>query len=85
VVSVNRFTADTPAELKRLTELCAAEGVTAVVADHWARGGEGAVELARIVVELADSDKSNFQFLYPAEMPLLDKVRTIARRIDVTP
>lgn len=81
VVSINRFTADTPAELKRLTELCAAEGVTAVVADHWARGGEGAVDLARIVVELADSGKSKFQFLYPAEMPLLEKVRTIAQRI----
>ncbi len=81
VVSVNRFTADTPAELERLTELCAAEGVTAVVADHWARGGEGAVDLARIVVELADSGKSKFQFLYPAEMPLLEKVRTIAERI----
>jgi len=81
VVSVNRFTADTPAELKRLTELCAAEGVTAVVADHWARGGEGAIDLARIVVELADSGKSKFQFLYPAEMPLLEKVRTIAQRI----
>jgi formate--tetrahydrofolate ligase len=81
VVSINRFTADTAAELKRLTELCAAEGVTAVVADHWAQGGEGAVDLARIVVELADSGKSKFQFLYPAEMPLLEKVRTIARRI----
>jgi formate--tetrahydrofolate ligase len=81
VVSINRFTADTAAELKRLTELCAAEGVTAVVADHWARGGEGAIDLARIVVELADSGKSKFQFLYPAEMPLLEKVRTIAQRI----
>ena len=81
VVSVNRFTADTPAELKRLTELCAAEGVKAVVADHWARGGEGAVELARTVVELADSGKAKFQFLYPDEMPLVDKIRTIAQRI----
>ncbi|HTV26729.1 MAG TPA: formate--tetrahydrofolate ligase [Xanthobacteraceae bacterium] len=81
VVSINRFTADTAAELKRLTELCAAEGVTAVVADHWAQGGGGAVDLARMVVELADSGKSKFEFLYPAEMPLLEKVRTIAQRI----
>jgi formate--tetrahydrofolate ligase len=81
VVSINRFTADTAAELKRLTELCAAEGVMAVVADHWARGGEGAVDLARIVVDLADSGKSKFQFLYPAQMPLLEKVRAIAQRI----
>jgi formate--tetrahydrofolate ligase len=81
VVSVNRFSADTPAELKRLTELCAAEGVKAVVADHWASGGEGAVELAHHVVELADSGKAKFQLLYPDDMPLLDKVRTIAQRI----
>jgi formate--tetrahydrofolate ligase len=81
VVSVNRFTADTAAELKRLTELCAAEGVEAIVADHWAKGGEGAVELARTVVELADAGKADFRFLYPDDMPLLDKARTIATRI----
>src|SRR5690242_970603 len=46
VVSVNRFSADTEAELGRLKELCAKEGVEAVVADHWARGGEGAADLA---------------------------------------
>jgi formate--tetrahydrofolate ligase len=81
VVSVNRFSADTAAELKRLTELCAAEGVQAVVADHWARGGEGAIDLARAVVELAESGTAKFKFLYPEEMPLLDKIRTIAQRI----
>jgi formate--tetrahydrofolate ligase len=81
VVSVNRFSADTPAELKKLTELCEAEGVEAIVADHWASGGEGAVDLARVVVELADSGKAKFKFLYPEEMPLLEKIRTIAQRI----
>ncbi|HEX5453615.1 MAG TPA: formate--tetrahydrofolate ligase [Stellaceae bacterium] len=81
VVSVNRFSADTVAEMKRLTDLCAAEGVQAVVADHWARGGEGAVDLARAVVELAESGTAKFQFLYPEEMPLLEKIRTIAQRI----
>ena len=81
VVSVNRFTADTKPELDRLRELCDAEGVKAVVADHWARGGEGAVDLARAVVELAESGGAKFQFLYPDEMPLLDKIRTIAQRI----
>jgi formate--tetrahydrofolate ligase len=81
VVSLNRFTADTPAELKCFQELCAKEGVKAVVSDHWARGGEGAVELAGIVVDLATSGSADFRFLYPDEMPLLDKVRTIAQRI----
>jgi len=81
VVSVNRFSADTAREHARLQELCAAEGVKVVIADHWAQGGEGAVELARAVVDLAESGKADFRFLYPDEVPLLDKVRTIAQRI----
>jgi formate--tetrahydrofolate ligase len=81
VVSVNRFTADTAAELGRLKELCAARGVQAIIADHWARGSEGAAELAHAVVDLAESGKADFRFLYPAEMPLWDKARTIATRI----
>src|SRR6202047_141170 len=81
VVSVNRSSADSEAELGRLHELCAAEGVEAVVADHWARGGEGAANLAHAVVKLADSGKADFRHLYPDEMPLRDKIRTIAQKI----
>src|SRR5437588_1010096 len=81
VVSVNRFSADTDAELGRLKELCAKEGVEAVIADHWARGGEGAADLARAVVKLADSGKAEFKLLYPDEMPLRDKIKTIAQKI----
>jgi formate--tetrahydrofolate ligase len=81
VVSVNRFSADTDRELGRLKELCAREGVDAVVADHWASGGEGAADLARAVVALAESSKAEFRFLYPDEMPLWDKARTIAQRL----
>jgi formate--tetrahydrofolate ligase len=81
VVSVNRFSADTAREHDRLKELCAAEGVKAVIADHWAQGGAGAVELAREVVDLAESGTAKLEFLYPDEMPLLEKVRTIAQRI----
>ena len=81
VVSVNRFSNDTERELGRLRELCAGLGAEAVVADHWARGGEGAADLARAVVALAESGKSGFRFLYPDEMPLWHKVRTIAQRL----
>jgi formate--tetrahydrofolate ligase len=81
VVSVNRFSADTAQELDRLQKLCAAEGVKAIVADHWARGSEGAVELAHAVVELVETGSASFRFLYPDEMPLLEKIRTIAQRI----
>ena len=81
VVSVNRFSSDTERELGRLKELCAGLGVQAVTGDHWARGSEGAVDLARAVIGLVESGAANFKFLYPAEMPLWDKIRTIAQRI----
>jgi len=81
VVSVNRFSADTAHEHTRLKELCAAEGVKAVIADHWAQGGAGAVELAREIVDLAENEAAKLEFLYHDEMPLLEKVRTIAQRI----
>jgi formate--tetrahydrofolate ligase len=81
VVSVNHFSADTAAEHAKLKELCASVGVEAVIADHWAYGGEGAADLARAVVKLADSGRSDFRFLYPEEMPLRDKIKTIAQKI----
>jgi formate--tetrahydrofolate ligase len=81
VVSVNRFSADTEAEHSRLKELCAGTGVEAVIADHWARGSEGAAELARAVVKLAESGRADFRVLYPDDMPLRDKIRTIAQKI----
>ncbi len=83
VVSVNHFSADTAAEHATLKELCAGVGVEAVIADHWAYGGEGAAELARAVVKLADSGQgqADFRFLYPDEMPLRDKIKTIAQKI----
>jgi formate--tetrahydrofolate ligase len=81
VVSVNRFSADTEAEHAKLKELCAGMGVEAVIADHWAQGSEGAAELAHAVVKLADSGKANFRVLYPDEMPLRDKIKTIAQKI----
>ena len=61
VVSVNRFSADTDAEMSRLLELCAAEGARCVEANHWAKGGEGAVELAEAVVDIAESGKADFR------------------------
>ncbi len=81
VVSVNRFSADTDAEVRTLLELCAAEGVRCVEATHWANGGAGAVDLAEAVVELAESGAADFRPLYPDDMPLEEKIRTIARQI----
>jgi formate--tetrahydrofolate ligase len=81
VVSINRFSADTEAEVALTKELCAGEGVEAVLADHWADGGAGAAELARSVVKTIDTKKADFKFLYPDEMKLLDKIRTIAQKL----
>ncbi len=81
VVSVNRFSADTEAEHAKLKELCARIGVEAVIADHWANGGEGAADLARAVVKTVEKGEAKFKFLYPDEMPLRDKLKTIAQKI----
>jgi formate--tetrahydrofolate ligase len=81
VISLNRFTVDTEAEIALVKERCAKLGVEAFMADHWAEGGKGAAEVARAVVKIAESGKSRLKFLYPDEMPLLEKVRTIAKEI----
>jgi formate--tetrahydrofolate ligase len=81
VVSVNRFSADTEAEHAKLKELCASYGVEAVIADHWASGGEGAAVLAETVVKVVDRGAADFHVLYPDEMPLRDKIKTIAQKI----
>ncbi|MDO8678490.1 MAG: formate--tetrahydrofolate ligase [Acidobacteriota bacterium] len=81
VVSINRFSADSPAELELVKAACARLGVECHMADHWAMGGAGATDLAHAVVKVCDSGKSKLKFLYPDEMPLFEKIRTIAREI----
>src|SRR5690349_19387428 len=81
VVSINRFSADTDAEIALVKEKCKALGVDALMADHWAEGGKGAADVARAVVRIADSGKSKLKLLYPNERPLIEKIRTIAQEI----
>jgi formate--tetrahydrofolate ligase len=81
VISINRFSADTAAEIKLVEDKCKALGVEALMADHWAEGGKGAADVARAVVKVCDSGKSKLKLLYPDEMPLYEKIRTIAREI----
>ena len=81
VVSINRFSADTEAEVALVENACAKLGVEALMADHWALGGEGATDVARAVVKAAESGQSKLKLLYPDDMPLLEKIRTIAREI----
>jgi len=81
VVSINRFSSDTDAEMALLRKLCGKLGVECVLADHWAKGGAGAIELAETVVRTVDDKPSKFHTLYPDDMTLWEKTRTIAREI----
>ncbi len=81
VVSINRFSADSEAEIELVTKACGELGVPCHMADHWAHGGKGAVEVAREVVNVVEAGKAKLKFLYPDEMPLIDKIRAIAREI----
>jgi formate--tetrahydrofolate ligase len=81
VVSLNRFSNDSEAEIRLVEDKCKALGVEAFMADHWAEGGKGAANVARAVVKIADSGKSKLKYLYPDDMPLVEKVRTICREI----
>jgi len=81
IVSINRFSTDTQAEVALLDKLCAGLGVECVLADHWAQGGHGAAELAKTVVRTIEEKPSGFHPLYPDDMTLWEKTRTIAREI----
>jgi formate--tetrahydrofolate ligase len=81
VVSINRFSSDTDGEIALLKRLCAAQGVECIMADHWAQGGAGAVDLAKAVVRTIEEKPSDFAPLYPDDMSLWDKARTIAQEI----
>ena len=80
VVSVNRFTADTQAEMDLLTERVAKLGVKVVVATHWADGGAGAADVAKIVVDLCEQ-KSSPTFVYEDSDPLWEKMKKVATKV----
>ena len=82
VVAVNAFSTDTAAETEKLLALCESIAVPCVLATHWADGGAGAEALARIVVELAEGNSpSTFAPLYSGSLPLVEKLRCIAKEI----
>ena len=81
VVAINQFVNDTNAELEAVRTTAEGFGAKAIVAHHWADGSEGTEELANHVVELVDGNTADFRCLYPDEMPLMEKIETIATRI----
>jgi formate--tetrahydrofolate ligase len=81
VVSINRFTADTDAEIALLQKLMAPHNVPVVLATHWADGGRGAEEVGRAVISAIDAGKNEFHFVYEDGLTLWDKMKTIATKI----
>ena len=81
VVAINQFSADTPAELAAVREVTQGYGVKAIDANHWAEGGNGTIELAQAVADMADSGEAKFTTAYPDEMPLWEKIEAVATKI----
>lgn len=81
VVTLNAFSADTEAEKGFVKEFCEERGCEFAIADVWARGGEGGEELARKVLNTLETKESQFHPLYPDDLPLKDKIETVAREI----
>ena len=81
VVAINKFITDSDEEIALIEKLCRDAGSQAVLTEGWGKGGEGAQELARAVVEIADSGKADYHPLYELDLPLADKIRKIAKEI----
>ena len=81
VVAINRFPSDTDDEIEFLRHVCEDMGARYSLSEVFTKGADGGIELAQMVMEEADSGKSQFQMLYPDEMPLKEKIETIAREI----
>jgi formate--tetrahydrofolate ligase len=81
VVAINHFFSDTDAEIQAVKDYVASQGSEAILCKHWAQGSAGIEELAHKVVALAESGVANFKPLYPDEMPLFEKIETIAKKI----
>ena len=80
VVAVNKFPTDTEKEVETLIRVCKEAGVKAILADGWAKGGDGMTELAEEVVKLCGSE-SDFTFAYPLDIPIAEKIKAVVKRV----
>jgi len=81
VVAINHFVTDTDAEVQAIKDYVAEQGSEAILSKHWEHGSEGSKELATRVAEIAEADMASFAPIYPDDMPLFEKIETIATRI----
>ena len=80
-VAVNRFPTDTDKEIEMLIAACQKEGVKAILSDVWAKGGEGAIALAKEVVRLCEEETPNFRFAYTDEMSISEKLQALTQKV----
>ncbi len=80
VVAINKFISDTDAEIELVKKLCATEKTDAILCEGWAKGGEGATELAEKIVGITEK-KNEFKLLYSDNLPLIEKVQVLAKEI----
>jgi len=81
VVALNKFPSDTEAEIEQFMTLCERAKVRVALSDVYGRGGEGGEELAHQLIEAMEKDEHHFQYLYPLDMPLIEKIETVAKKI----
>jgi formate--tetrahydrofolate ligase len=81
VVSVNRFTSDSDAELKMVADCAQRMGVRVALNEVWEKGGEGGIEMAKEVVSMLDADTATFAPIYPTNIPIREKIDTIVRKV----
>lgn len=81
VVAVNRFPSDTVAEIEKVKKLCQDKKARVVLSEVYSRGGEGGEELAREILKAVDEDENNFKFLYELDIPIVEKIETVAKKI----
>ncbi len=81
VVAINAFPTDTENELALLREICNAKGVDVALSEVWAKGADGGVELAEKVLEVLETKEANFKPIYELDLPIAEKIRTIAKEI----
>ena len=81
VVAINHFVTDTDTEVQAIKDYVISQGSEAVLCKHWTEGSKGTTELAKKVVEIVESGTAQYAPLYPDEMPLIEKIETIAKRI----
>ena len=81
VIAINKFSTDTDAEIQVIKDFANSKDIKVALADVWGKGGKGALELAQSVIDIVESNTSNFKPLYKWESPVKDKIKTIAKEI----